>query len=58
MRWFGAAKKIPIEHILASSRGAGRSGAAGAGASGASGAGGNVNLDAAAQGKGKDACNC
>jgi small GTP-binding protein len=49
------AKKIPIEHILASTRGgAGRPGAAGARA-GARQEG--VNLDEN-QGKGKDACNC
>lgn len=48
-----AAKKIPIEHILASSRGAaGRPGAAGARAGNAEG----VNLDESV--KPKDACNC
>lgn len=46
------AKKIPIEHILQSTRGAaGRQGAASGSNSGA------VDLDATA-GKGKDACNC
>ncbi|KAH7921785.1 ras-domain-containing protein [Leucogyrophana mollusca] len=49
------AKKIPIEHILASTRGgAGRPGATG-GRGGARQEG--VNLDEN-QGKGKDACNC
>jgi len=48
------AKKIPIEHILASSRGAGgRNGAANAARS----ADQNVNLDENAS-KSKDACNC
>jgi len=50
------AKKIPIEHILASSRSAGGAGRAGA-ASGRPGADGNVNLDGNAP-KAKDACNC
>ncbi|KAL0950997.1 hypothetical protein HGRIS_007741 [Hohenbuehelia grisea] len=50
------AKKIPIEHILASTRGgAGRPGANGARAGGQQE--GNVNLDANAN-KPKDACNC
>ncbi|KAF8559223.1 GTP-binding protein ypt5 [Imleria badia] len=50
------AKKIPIEHILASTRGAGRNGVAGnrAGASQQEGA---VNLEEN-QAKAKDACNC
>lgn len=48
------AKKIPIDQILASSRGTGRPGAAG----GRTGAGQEgVNLDENA-GKGKEACNC
>jgi Ras-related protein Rab-5C len=48
------AKKIPIEHILASSRGAGgRAGAAGAARSTEPG----VNLEENAT-KAKDACNC
>lgn len=51
------AKKIPIEQILASSRGgAGRAGAA-AGRGGASGQEGGVNLQENAN-KSKDACNC
>ncbi|KIK91618.1 hypothetical protein PAXRUDRAFT_830682 [Paxillus rubicundulus Ve08.2h10] len=49
------AKKIPIEHILASNRGAGRNGAAG-GRAGASQQEGAVNLEN--QGKSKEACNC
>jgi len=50
------AKKIPIEHILASSRGAaGRPGAGGGRAGGAPE--GGVNLEEG-QAKGKDACNC
>ncbi|KAJ3488475.1 hypothetical protein NLI96_g2817 [Meripilus lineatus] len=49
------AKKIPIDQILASSRGgANRAGAAGGRAAGQEG---GVNLDENA-GKGKDACNC
>ncbi|PCH33540.1 ras-domain-containing protein [Wolfiporia cocos MD-104 SS10] len=48
------AKKIPIEQILASSRGAGRAGAAGGRTSGQEGA---VNLEENAS-KGRDACNC
>jgi len=47
------AKKIPIEHILASTRGNGRSG----GGNSPGRAEGNVNLDETAA-KGKDACNC
>ncbi|KAL5535313.1 VPS21 [Sanghuangporus sanghuang] len=48
------AKKIPIEHILASSRGAGRNGGpSGRGAANQQG----VNLEESAA-KGKDACNC
>jgi len=47
------AKKIPIEHILASSRGAGRPGAARVGGAQE----GGVNLEENV-GKGKDACNC
>jgi Ras-related protein Rab-5C len=51
-----AAKKIPIEHILASSRGnAGRPGVNGARAEGSQSQ--NVNLDQNAA-KPKDACNC
>ena len=50
-----AAKKIPIEHILASSRGA--AGRPGAGGGRAGGAAEGVNLDEN-QPKGKDACNC
>jgi len=50
------AKKIPIEHILASNRGAGRNGATG-GRTGASQQEGGVNLEEN-QGKSKDACNC
>jgi len=51
------AKKIPIEHILASTRGgAGRPGAQGA-REGAGRQGGDVNLDEN-QPKGRDACNC
>jgi Ras-related protein Rab-5C len=50
------AKKIPIEHILASARGAGRNGAAG-GRPGASRQEGGVNLGEN-QAKTKDACNC
>ncbi|KAF7791950.1 hypothetical protein EIP86_002976 [Pleurotus ostreatoroseus] len=51
------AKKIPIEQILASTRGgAGRNAGAG-GRAGASRQEGNVNLDENAP-KGKDACNC
>ncbi|KAK7463737.1 Vacuolar protein sorting-associated protein 21 [Stygiomarasmius scandens] len=51
------AKKIPIEHILAATRGgAGRPGAAGNRAGG-SGQEGNVNLDENAN-KSRDACNC
>ncbi|KIJ68291.1 hypothetical protein HYDPIDRAFT_81570, partial [Hydnomerulius pinastri MD-312] len=49
------AKKIPIEHILASTRGAGRNGAAGGRAGGSRQEG--VNLEEN-QTKGKDACNC
>lgn len=49
------AKKIPIEHILASSRGA--AGARGGAQGGASGTQGNVSLDANAQAP-KNACNC
>lgn len=49
------AKKIPIEHILASTRGAGGRGAQG-GRPGAAQAGG-VDLDENGA-KGKDACNC
>jgi len=50
------AKKIPIEHILASTRGgAGRPGAAGARAGAAQEGGVNLQENAA---KGKDACNC
>ena len=50
----GTAKKIPMEHILASARGgAGRPGAN----SGSSGQPGGVNLEQNAA-KGKDACNC
>ncbi|PBK76964.1 GTP-binding protein ypt5 [Armillaria solidipes] len=49
------AKKIPIEHILASTRGAGRAGA-GANRAGASRQEGGVNLEEGA--KPKDACNC
>ncbi|KAA1471568.1 ras-domain-containing protein [Dentipellis sp. KUC8613] len=49
------AKKIPIEHILASSRGA--AGRPGAGGSRPGGAQEGVNLDEN-QAKGKDACNC
>ncbi|KAH8120093.1 GTP-binding protein ypt5 [Phellopilus nigrolimitatus] len=48
------AKKIPIEHILASTRGGGRSGGP-AGRAGANQQG--VNLEENAS-KGKDACNC
>ena len=52
-----SAKKIPIEQILASTRGgAGRNAGAG-GRAGASRQEGNVNLDENAP-KGKDACNC
>lgn len=47
------AKKIPIEHILASTRGANRN----AGSAGAGGSQRGVNLDENAT-KGKDACNC
>ncbi|KAL5495483.1 VPS21 [Sanghuangporus weigelae] len=48
------AKKIPIEHILASSRGAGRNGGpSGRGSANQQG----VNLEESAA-KGKDACNC
>uniref|UniRef100_A0A0W0G2S5 Putative chondroitin AC/alginate lyase n=1 Tax=Moniliophthora roreri TaxID=221103 RepID=A0A0W0G2S5_MONRR len=50
------AKKIPIEHILASRGGAGRSGATGNRA-GASQQEGGVNLEENAN-KSKDACNC
>ncbi|KAH7883727.1 GTP-binding protein ypt5 [Phlebopus sp. FC_14] len=50
------AKKIPIEHILASTRGPGRNGTAG-GRTGSSRQEGGVNLDEN-QAKGKDACNC
>lgn len=50
------AKKIPIEHILAATRGAGRPGAAGSRANAARQEGG-VNLDDNAA-KPKDACNC
>ncbi|KAF5375063.1 hypothetical protein D9758_000133 [Tetrapyrgos nigripes] len=51
------AKKIPIEHILAATRGgAGRPGAAGSRAGG-SGQEGNVNLDENSN-KPRDACNC
>jgi len=50
------AKKIPIEHILASTRGnTGRPGAGGNRAEGARQPGVNLEEDAA---KGKDACNC
>ncbi|PBL00751.1 ras-domain-containing protein [Armillaria gallica] len=49
------AKKIPIEHILASTRGAGRAGA-GANRAGTSRQEGGVNLEEGA--KPKDACNC
>lgn len=49
------AKKIPIEHILASSRGA--SGRPGAGGSRAGTQEGGVNLDDN-QAKKQDACNC
>jgi len=49
------AKKIPIEHILAATRGANRPGS-GARSNGA-GTSGNVNLDENAN-KPKDACNC
>ncbi|KAK7064387.1 putative chondroitin AC/alginate lyase [Favolaschia claudopus] len=48
------AKKIPIEHILAATRGTGRPGAAGARSG--SQPEGNVNLDSAT--KPKEACNC
>jgi Ras-related protein Rab-5C len=50
------AKKIPIEHILAATRGVNRPGSGGARASG-SGAAGNVNLDENTN-KARDACNC
>ncbi|KAH6917240.1 GTP-binding protein ypt5 [Coprinopsis sp. MPI-PUGE-AT-0042] len=51
------AKKIPIEHILASSRGSqGRPGATGARAEGSQSQ--NVNLDQNAAAKAQDACNC
>lgn len=49
------ARKIPIEHILASTRGAGRAGA-GANRAGASRQEGGVNLEEGP--KPKDACNC
>ena len=50
------AKKIPIEHILAATRGSGgRPGASGARAEGAQQTGVNLQEDAT---KGKDACNC
>lgn len=53
---FFVAKKIPIEHILAATRGgAGRPGAAGGRAGGAQE--GAVNLEENAN-KPKDACNC
>lgn len=47
------AKKIPIEHILASNRGAGRNGAAGRAGANQQG----VNLEENAP-MGKDACKC
>ncbi|KAI9572827.1 GTP-binding protein ypt5 [Boletus coccyginus] len=50
------AKKIPIEHILASNRGAGRNGGAGS-RTGASRQEGAVNLEENPA-KAKDACNC
>jgi len=50
------AKKIPIEHILAATRGATRPGSGSARSNGA-GTSGNVNLDENAS-KPKDACNC
>ncbi|KAF5377669.1 hypothetical protein D9615_005271 [Tricholomella constricta] len=50
------AKKIPIEHILAATRGTARPGAAGSRADGARQEGG-VNLEENAA-KSKDACNC
>jgi len=50
------AKKIPIEHILAATRGANRPGNAGARSTGA-GTSGSVNLDENAN-KPRDACNC
>ena len=51
-----AAKKIPIEHILASTRSnSGRPGAAGNRAEGPQQRGVNLEEDAT---KGKDACNC
>lgn len=50
------AKKIPIEQIMASSRGAaGRAGASGGRAGGQSEGGVNLTENAP---KGKDACNC
>ncbi|KAK0465421.1 GTP-binding protein ypt5 [Desarmillaria tabescens] len=49
------ARKIPIEHILASTRGAGRAGT-GANRAGATRQEGGVNLEEGA--KPKDACNC
>ncbi|KAK0208600.1 GTP-binding protein ypt5 [Desarmillaria ectypa] len=49
------ARKIPIEHILASTRGAGRAGA-GANRAGSTRQEGGVNLEEGA--KPKDACNC
>ncbi len=52
---YPVAKKIPIEHILASTRGAGRAGA-GANRAGTSRQEGGVNLEEGA--KPKDACNC
>lgn len=51
-----SAKKIPIEHILASNRGAGRNGVPGSRA-GTSRQEGAVDLEEN-QAKGKDACNC
>lgn len=50
------AKKIPIEHILASTRGAGRNGTQGS-RPGASRQEGNVNLEEN-QTRGRDGCNC
>jgi len=54
--FYFAAKKIPIEHILAATRGAGRSNVGGSRANG-TGQTGNVNLDENTA-KPKDACNC
>jgi Ras-related protein Rab-5C len=51
-----AAKKIPIEHILAATRGTGRPNAGSGRASGA-GQTGNISIDENTA-KPKDACNC